>query len=239
MAGKKSILDSGRPAKADRRRFDTWETFTSMARAGISLPLLFTPQLVSLGTELTRIVSGQSTLLPGLDDHRFEDPAWETNPIYKASMQTYLAWCQHLQGLIDEIEVNEEDRLQAKLAAKLLASSLSPSLPGANLDSVRRAIKARGASLIHGLNRMTSDILSLGAPIVSADSNPLKIGKDVATTPGSVIFRDDLFELIQYKATTAKVYSEPVLLIPSPINKFYIYDCHFCTDAYVEIQIRY
>ena len=226
MTGKKSSSDSVHPTKTNRRSFNTWETFTSMARVGISLPLLFTPQLVSLGTELTRIISGKSTLQPGLNDYRFKDPAWETNPIYKASMQTYLAWCGYLQGLIDETPLSEDEKLQAKTAIERLTHSLSPSHPGASLDAVQHTIKARGASLVHGLNRMTSDVLGLEEPVISSVSSKLTIGKDIAITAGSVVFRNELLELIQYKTVSAKVYREPILLISSPINKFYIYDLY-------------
>lgn len=226
MATKKTSLSGIRPRKVDRRNFDTWDTFTSMAKAGVSLPLLFTPQLVSLGTELSRIVSGQSTIGPAKGDHRFEDPTWSNNPIYKASMQTYLAWCQHLHGLIEDTELNEKDKTRAKVAVKMLTESLSPSHPAANLDAVRRAVKARGASLVHGLNRMTSDVLELDDPALPAKSSSLKIGKDIAATPGAVVYRNEQLELIQYQATTSEVYNEPILLIPSPINKFYICDLY-------------
>lgn len=239
MAGKKAATDKEEtPRKVDRSGFDTWDTFTSMAKAGVSLPLLFTPQLVGLGTELTRIVTGQSNLKPSKDDHRFEDPAWHENPIYRASMQTYLAWCNHLKGVIDETSLDNKSKTQAKAAIKLLTDSLSPSHPATNLNRVKHAVSARGASLVHGLNRMTSDILQQNDSPPAGLSGTLKMGKDIAATPGAVVDRSEQLELIQYQPTTSEVYCEPILLIPSPVNKFYISDLyrhnsltHYLLDA--------
>ncbi len=215
-----------RPRKADRRSFDTWDTFNSMAQAGLSLPLLFTPQLVELGDELSRIITGISTLEPGRDDHRFEDPAWQENPIYKASMQTYLAWCNQLNEAVNHSDLDEKNKTQAKSAIKQLMSSLSPTHPANNMDAVKRVVKARGASLVHGLNRMTSDVLAQTDQIRLADLDSIKPGKNIAATTGAVIFRSELLEVIQYKSVTVKVQKEPVFIIPSPINKFYITDLY-------------
>lgn len=239
MAGKKAAMyEEDSPRRIDRSGFDTWDTFTSMAKAGVSLPLLFTPQLVGLGAELTRIVTGQSDLKPPKDDHRFEDPTWHENPIYKASMQTYLAWCNHLTGAMNNSNLDTKSKTQAKVAIKLLTDSLSPTHPTNNLSQVKRAVRARGASLVHGLNRMTSDILQQNDASDSAPSSSLKLGKDIAASPGAVVYQADQLELIQYQPTTSNVFSEPLLIIPSPINKFYISDLyrhnsltHYLLDA--------
>lgn len=226
MTEKKIDAVTGLPRKGGRRSFDTWDTFTAMAKAGVSLPLLFTPQLVNLGAEFARIVSGQSSIQPGKEDRRFDDPTWFSNPIYKASMQTYLAWRQHLYLLLDESELGKQDKTQARAAIKLLTEAISPSHSAAGIDAIRRVIKARGASLVHGLNRMTSDMLALGSPATAPGDKPLKPGKEIAASKGAVVFRNELLELIQYQPAATQVFSTPILLIPSPINKFYIYDLY-------------
>lgn len=222
MAKNNSKPLAPQPKKADRRHFDTWDTFTRMAQAGMSLPLLFTPHLVSLGNELSRIVTGQSHLSPDPNDLRFNDPLWHKNPIYKASMQTYLAWYQQLQHLIEALDLPDEDRMLAEVALKQLGEPLSPSHPALNLNAVKQSIRARGASLAHGLHRMTSDLLSSpGAPKTAP-----KIGKDVAASAGAVIYRDEQLELIQYQSKGDRVRSRPLLFIPSPINRGYVYDLY-------------
>jgi len=226
MTERERIITAGLPRKDDRRRFDTWDTFASMAKAGVALPLLFTPQLISLSSEFARIITGQSTIQPDKEDYRFSDPAWSNNPIYKASMQTYLAWRQHLYQLLETASVNEQDHAQARAAIKLLTEVISPNHSAAGIDAVRRLIKARGASLMHGLNRMTSDMLALGSPTAALHNTPLTPGKEIVTSRGAVVYKTELFELIQYQPTTAQVFSAPLLLIPSPINKFYIYDLY-------------
>ncbi len=215
-----------RPQKANRRSFDTWDTFNSMAQAGLSLPLLFTPQLVELGSELSRIITGNSNLKPSRDDHRFEDPTWQENPIYKASMQTYLAWCNQLKETVNHSHLDDRSKTQAKVAIKLLTQSLSPTHPANNIDTVKRVVKARGASLVHGLNRMTSDVLQQEEKTPQKDLGSIKLGENIAATPGAVIFRSELLEVIQYQPITAEVHKEPIFIIPSPVNKFYITDLY-------------
>ncbi len=212
------------PEPCGKRDFDPWDTFTSMASAGISLPLLFTPHMVGLGNEMVRIVTGQSNIEPRKDDHRFADANWKVNPIYRASMQTYLAWCGSLNDLVSDSTLDEHSKRKARTAIKYLAKSLSPSHSISNNHAMSRAFETRGASLMHGLRMMTEDVLKHSGIPGKILNDTYRLGENLATTPGSVVYRSELLELIEYRPLKKKTYSIPLLVIPSPINRFYLCD---------------
>ncbi len=212
------------PAPSGKRDFDPWDTFASMANAGISLPLLFTPHMVGLGNELVRIVTGQSQIQPRKDDHRFIDANWQMNPIYRASMQTYLAWCGSLNDLVSDSTLDEHSKKKARAAIKYLSKSLSPSHSTSNKRAMHQAFETRGASLMHGLRMMTEDVLKHSGIPGKVINDTYRVGENIATTKGSVVYRSELLELIQYKPLKRKTFGIPLLMVPSPINRYYLCD---------------
>ncbi|EGG98630.1 hypothetical protein imdm_2102 [gamma proteobacterium IMCC2047] len=196
-----------------------------LAHSGLSLPLIFTPQFVACDEEFIRIIRGQSELEAERSDNRFKDPLWRSNPIYRASMQAYLAWCQHLNQQIKEIALNDFQRELLENAVELLSERLAPENNPGN-SPVQHAYESRGASLVHDLHRMTHDLLTHTLPAHPNARKHFKAGKHIATTPGSVIYQTKMLELIHYTPLTTEVYKKPLLIIPSPVNRFYLCDLH-------------
>ena len=209
--------DSEKPGR--RRRFNPWDSFSGMAKSGLYMPLLFSFQALDLGGELARIITGRSTLSPDPKDARFKDPAWQKNPVYKASMQAYLAWCRSLETAIDESGLSDKEKEEARKAYKLLSQQASNQLTSSiSQKNPGQEFKSRGASLIQSAQLLSEEIQNRELP------KHFTIGKDLATTPGQVVLTTPQTELIQYHPVTAKVRQTPILMVPSPLHRYYIFD---------------
>ncbi len=180
--------------------------------------------------DLTQIATGESELKPEPNDRRFADPAFAENPFYRRLMQAYLAWrasLHDLVGLKTETIAGEDWKLpaQERFAVTLLTEALSPTntLLG-NPAALKRAFDTAGRSLLDGLRNYLGDLINNGAMPSQVDKRPFEVGRNLAVTPGAVVHRGKLVELIQYKPATAQVYERPVMLIPPEINKFYVMD---------------
>jgi polyhydroxyalkanoate synthase subunit PhaC len=180
--------------------------------------------------DLTQIATGESEIKPEPNDRRFADPAFAENPFYRRLMQSYLAWrtsLHDLVGLKTETIAGEDWKLpaQERFAVTLLTEALSPTntLFG-NPAALKRAFDTAGRSLLDGLRNYLGDLINNGAMPSQVDKRPFEVGRNLAVTPGAVVHRGKLVELIQYKPATAQVYERPVMLIPPEINKFYVMD---------------
>jgi len=201
-----------------RRQFDPWDSFSEMAKTGLYMPLLFSTQALDLSGELARIITGRSKLKPASNDKRFQDPAWQLNPIFKASLQAYLAWCQSLEKAIDQSGLSAEEKEEAKNAYLLLSQQLATNMTTASEKHPMQEFKSRGASLIQGVQRFSEDINSKEAP------KKFTLGKDIACSKGQVVLRTPQAELIQYRPLTKEVRCTPILMVPSPLHRYYLYD---------------
>jgi polyhydroxyalkanoate synthase subunit PhaC len=180
--------------------------------------------------DLSQIAAGVSDLKPEANDRRFNDPAFSENPFYRSLMQAYLAWRSSLHdlvGLKTETIVGEDWKLpaQERFAVTLLTEALAPTntLLG-NPAALKRAFDTAGRSLFDGLRHYLDDLFNNGAMPSQVDKRPFEVGRNLAVTPGAVVHRSKLIELIQYKPATAQVYARPVMLIPPEINKYYVMD---------------
>ena len=194
-----------------------------LAKSGISLPLLFTPQFIACDTSFEQILSGESVIAPCAQDDRFNDRIWHQNAIYRASMQAYLAWCDSLQAQVDEANLRSAEKEQLYQAVTLLTHSLAPNSNPGN-SPAQHAYESRGASLVHDLHRMTSDLFQHAENFRSTSKSNLQVGKQIVATPGAVIHRTEMLEIIQYTPVTTQVHSTPLLIVPSPVNRFYLCD---------------
>ena len=179
-----------------------------------------------LAGELLGVVAGRSELAPARADRRFADPTWTDNPAYHRLMQAYLAACQAVGEVVEGAELEDwRSRERARFVAGLLTSTLSPTntLIG-NPAAIKRAFETAGFSLGRGARTMLSDLRhNRGMPRqVRPDS--FEVGVDLAVTPGAVVYRDEVLELLQYRPTTDKVRQIPVVVVPPQINKFYFMD---------------
>ena len=187
-------------------------------------PRMMVEQGVELHKTLLDIVTGKSEIAPDARDWRFKDEAWTKNPAYKRLAQAYLAATDSVEKMIPE-DISVENRQRAELAASIVTSALSPTntLMG-NPAALAKTIETGGANLTKGLAAFVDDIKNNGGLPRQVDSSKFEVGGNLAITPGKIVLRHEMFELIHYKPTTEKVYQIPVLLVPPQINRFYFTD---------------
>lgn len=189
------------------------------------------------GADVMKIVTGKSELTPDAKDKRFKDVAWTFNPFYRAGVQYYLAVQAGTQRWIDDLELDELERNRARFVSGMILDALSPtnSLAG-NPSAIKRAIDSGGLSLMKGLQNAYNDIVHNNAIVSQVDKRPFKIGENIAITPGQVVWRTEMMELIHYAPTTETVHSIPQLTVPPQINKAYLNDLT-PTKSVVQLQL--
>jgi polyhydroxyalkanoate synthase subunit PhaC len=191
----------------------------------IASPGVAAKQYLSLLGELGRIATGSSALAPDAKDKRFADPAWQESAGYRALAQCYLAWGNALNRFVDEAPMDKRDAERARFVTSLLVDALSPTNSlGGNPAALKKLLDTGGASLVHGLENLFGDLVRNGALPAQVDTRKFAVGKNLATTPGSVVHRTPVMELIQYRPMGAEVHKRPLLIAPPQINKFYVFD---------------
>ena len=161
-------------------------------------------------------------------DKRFRDPEWRSNPAFSMLRESYLATSDFINGLVEKADgVDEATKRKAAFFIKQAVDAASPSnFLMTNPAALRALLQSHGESLKQGIENLQTD-LKRGhgmLAISQTDLNAYKLGVDVASTPGKVVFRNEVFELIQYAPTTETVHETPLLIFPPWINKFYILD---------------
>lgn len=179
---------------------------------------------LELGAEFARIGLGRSNIKPETD-RRFADEAFVKNPLYRRVAQNYLAWNESVHGLIDELGLDAKSSLRSHFLASLVTEAVAPTntLAG-NPAALREAVKTRGASLRAGARHWAHDVRHNGAMPSMVDTRPYTVGENLAATPGVVVLRTDVIELIRYRPTTPKVHQRPLLVVPPEVNKYYVLD---------------
>jgi polyhydroxyalkanoate synthase len=188
-------------------------------------PRTVASRAASLGRELVSIAEGRSELAPAKGDKRFADPAWRGNPLLHRTMQAYLATNNTVNQLFSDADLDWRDAERIRFVLDFLTEGLAPSNnPVLSPLGWKALIDTGGLSAVRGLRHFVDDMMSAPRVPSMVDPEAFTLGKDVAVTPGSVVFRCDEFELIQYAPQTEKVLSAPLLMVPPVINKFYIMD---------------
>jgi poly[(R)-3-hydroxyalkanoate] polymerase subunit PhaC len=200
---------------------------TSWSRFGLSLarqPRVVASRAAGLGRELVSIAEGRSDVAPGKRDRRFADPAWG-NPLLKRTMQAYLAGCKTVDELFSDANLDWRDAERMQFVLDVITEGLSPSNnPLLNPLGYRALIDTRGLSAVRGLRHFLADMASAPRVPSMVEPDAFTVGNTVAATAGAVVFRTEVFELIQYTPQTEAVFSVPLLMVPPAINKFYIFD---------------
>src|SRR6478672_1311169 len=156
-------------------------------------------------------------------DRRFQDEAWHHSPYYQLIKKSYLMTSKQLTDLVDQAQVDEKSKLQLRFYARQFIDAMSPSnFPATNPEVIRTAIRTRSASLVTGMQSMIEDLQK--GRITRVDESAFEVGRNLAVTPGSVVFENELIQLIQYKPQTAEVEKTPLLIVPPCINKYYLLD---------------
>ena len=181
---------------------------------------LFAAGARSAALALGRVGAGSPVIEPPPKDRRFADEAWTTNPWFYGAGQAYLAWSRFVRQ-VAEAEGDEKGRFAADTAINAFApTNFLPTNPVA----LRKAYETRGASVEAGLRNFLDDLTTNSGRPRQVDPNAFAVGTDLAATPGQVVYRDDLMELIQYAPQTKTVHEAPLLMSPPWINKYYIMD---------------
>ncbi|MAM60947.1 class I poly(R)-hydroxyalkanoic acid synthase [Maritimibacter sp. UBA3975] len=161
-------------------------------------------------------------------DPRFRNPLWDTHPYFNYLKQQYLITSEAMNEAVEGLEgLDDSDRRRVTFFTQQIVDLMSPTnFLATNPDALERAVETEGQSLVDGLENMIRDLERHDGELVVTLSDPdaFKVGENLGTAEGNVVFRNRMMELIQYKPTTEKVYSRPLLIFPPWINKFYILD---------------
>jgi polyhydroxyalkanoate synthase len=178
-----------------------------------------------LGAELAKVAVGKSTIAPDPKDWRFENRAWKENPFYHRLCQSYLAWTNMALGLVEDAQFDWRTAERAKLATVLFTAALAPTnAPLLNPDVLERAYETGGRSVVKGLGNISRDVMGNRGFPRSVNRSAFVVGRDLAVTPGAVVFRNEVCELLQYAPMTPTVNALPMVMVPPQINKYYFMD---------------
>ncbi len=165
---------------------------------------------------------------PEAGDNRFRDPEWNSNAYFDFWKQSYLLTVRWAEQLLDDTSgLDDRSRHQAEFALKQVAAAFSPTnFPATNPEVIRETFATNAANVVAGMKQLLDDVRRSDdqLKISQTDTSAFEVGKNIAVTPGKVVFQNDLLQLIQYTPTTDKVRAVPFLIVPPWINKFYILD---------------
>ena len=161
-------------------------------------------------------------------DRRFKNPLWDTNPYFNLIRNQYLLSSDTIQQTVDGLsDVDDHEKQRMQFFARQMVDMFSPAnFFGTNPDALEKAMETNGESLVQGLANLVRDLEANDGElaVTLADPNAFEVGKNIATAEGEVVYRNRMFELIQYTPITDEVYKTPLVIFPPWINKFYILD---------------
>ena len=167
-------------------------------------------------------------ITPAKSDRRFKDEAWTQDPHYMAIMQQYLLFSQMVEELVESLSgLDETQQRNLMFYARQLVNAMAPTnFITTNPEVMRRTLETRGQNLVDGLARLREDLgnSAEGINVRMTDRGAFGVGENIAVTPGSVVYENELIQLIQYTPTTEKTFKTPLLIVPPWINKYYILD---------------
>jgi polyhydroxyalkanoate synthase subunit PhaC len=187
-------------------------------------PAAIAREMPWLSGELTKIALGRSDIAFDQRDQRFSDEAWRTVPYFRTLGQSYRLFELWLNRMYESVDGSWQNKARARFAADVISAALSPTnYLGTNPAAIREAIQTSGLSLVKGAQNMLQDLARGGMPSM-VDRKQFVVGKDLAATPGAVVYRDEMIELLQYTPTTPRVHAIPLLMVPPQINRHYVMD---------------
>ena len=182
-------------------------------------------QQADMVRQISRMMAGDDDLTPSPTDKRFNDPLFAQNPFYQAAMQNYILWSKTMDRFVDALGLDDASTKRARFFVNLITDALSPTntLLG-NPAAMKRFVESGGQSTLDGLKNFMSDLIENRGMPAQVDKSKYKVGDNLAITPGSVVFKNEMMEILQYKPQTDQVHAIPVLIVPSMINKYYALD---------------
>lgn len=185
-------------------------------------------EAAGLGVEAARIATGRSEVGPAPGDRRFADRTWSENPYYRRLAQLYVAWAASMNRLVEMLEEGDTDWHtveRARFATGILLGAAAPTNGlVSNPAAVKRAYETGGKSLWRGFKNWLDDARHNGGMPSQISRGVFEVGRDLALSPGAVIERDEVGELLQYRPSTPRVRERPLLVVPPPIGRFYFLD---------------
>lgn len=206
-------------------REDVLAAIGSIVGGAARNPFTFMQHIGSFGRNVVDILGGEAKFAPEPKDRRFVDRAWQLSPVYSRVMQGWLAFRSEMHGFIRSLDLDPVEHGRAMLVADIMIDALAPtnSLPG-NPSAVKLAVDTGGLSLVQGLRHALDDLRNNHGMPSQVDKTPFKVGENIATTEGAVVYRTEMLELLQYTPKTGNVRAMPLLFVPPQINKYYVLD---------------
>lgn len=231
-------LQSGIPATLPEDAADMVRTLGRVAETWMADPArsleaqaAISGGFIELWTAMMRRAGGEDVgpvAAPDARDKRFSDPDWQDKPVFDFLKQAYLILARWAEEMVEKAEgLDPHTKRKARFYVNQIASAIAPSnFLATNPELLRDTLAENGANLVRGMAMLAEDIEAGHGDLKvrQSDAEPFRIGENIATTPGKVVFRNELIELIQYAPATAKVLARPVLICPPWINKYYILD---------------
>jgi polyhydroxyalkanoate synthase len=215
----------GQQVLGDFRPSDLVDTAGTVVRGAIRQPGTVARSSLGFLAELGLLAAGEDHLEPAPDDRRFRDEAWSDSAVYSTLLQSYLALSRSLEHYAEHASDDPRQSERIRFLMSQIADAIAPTnfLLG-NPVALRTAVQSRGLSLLKGARNLAGDVLKRRPIPAQVDTSAFKVGGNLAVTPGHVVLRTEMFELIQYAPQTPQVHALPVVIVPSIVNKFYVFD---------------
>ncbi|MDT7747764.1 MAG: poly[(R)-3-hydroxyalkanoate] polymerase subunit PhaC [Pseudonocardiales bacterium] len=207
------------------RRLVPDATALRLVRGLANRPVKVVGRVRGLVGELGRIVIGNSNTQPDPKDRRYTDPAWSGNPLLHRALQAHLATSRTAEALVEDARLAEPDRLRVQTIVSNLSDALAPSNnPLLNPRALKAVVDTGGVNFVRGARRLAGDLAQPPRVPSMVEPDAFTVGETVAATPGAVVLRTEVLEVMQYAPTTEKVRAIPLLIVPPTINKYYVTD---------------
>ena len=219
---------SSAPRQSPVPRFASAKNFPFDADALATLHAAFRARFATLWAAATQALAAPGSTMPELvteadGDRRFASPIWHQQPYFSWIRQVYLLYSEYLLAMVALAKIPPAEKRRLEFSMRQFVEAFAPTnFPATNPDVLERAVKTDGASLLDGFRNFAADVGR--GRITMSDESAYEIGRNLAVTPGSVVYRNPLIELIQYDATTPQVAKRPLVVVPPCINKYYILD---------------
>jgi polyhydroxyalkanoate synthase subunit PhaC len=228
LAPEASLFTDNDPALLGQALAAASRAITQSPVKATSLAFQFGKKLLDAGTAAGKRATGRTADGPmpvDPKDKRFADPAWEQNAAFWAIRQAYLATRQYGVDLLHISDLDPVEAGKAELAYGFIADALSPTnFPLSNPAVLKKAFETGGRSFVDGWRNFVDDMLNNNGRPRQVDTKPFEVGRNLAVTPGKVVYRSDLIEVLQYTPQTEQVHAVPLLCSPPWINKYYVMD---------------
>jgi len=207
------------------RRKEVLAAGATLIRQLARQPRTVSSQYARFVGEYARILAGRSQLAAAPGDRRFADAVWTDSAVFRRLLQTYVALCGSLDRCVDEANLDATTAERARFVVSLFEDAIAPTnFFAGNPSALKKLVDTKGTSALRGFANFVDDLRSGTWLPRQVDTRPFAVGKNLATTRGAVVYRNELLELIQYAPSTADVHARPLLIVPPQINKFYVFD---------------